>query len=98
MRRGRKPQYQKLRARIAEPRNRLAPIIPCQERTPLVPGDLFAIPYQPRTSAAADNFLIQLFQFAQASLPLESYHEPTSALQASKGQVARAPGGLIAAP
>jgi hypothetical protein len=100
MSRGRKPQYQKLRARIAEARNRLAPIIPCQKRSPLVPRDLFAIPYQPRARAAADNFLIQLFQNAQASLPLESYHEPTYTWKASKGHVARAPrrGEPIATP
>jgi hypothetical protein len=76
MSRRRKPHYQKLSMRIAKARNWLAPIIPRQERTPLVPRDLFAIPYEPRTGATADNFLIQLFQFAQASLPLQSYHEP----------------------
>ena len=76
MRCGRKPQNQKLRARIAKSRNRLAPVIPCQKRPALVPRDLFAIPYQPRAGAAADNFLIQFFQFAHAVVSLESYHEP----------------------
>jgi hypothetical protein len=86
MRRGRKSQYQKLRARIAEPWNRLAPIIPSEERASLVPRHLFAIPYQSRARATVNDFLIQLFQFAQASVPLESYHEPSQASQASNAR------------
>ncbi len=62
----RKPQNQKLGARIAETRNGLAPIIPSKERTALVPRDLFAIPYQSRTLAAENDFLIEFFQFSQA--------------------------------
>jgi hypothetical protein len=67
MRCGRKPQNQKLRARIAESWNRSSPIVPSEKRSALVPRDLFAIPYQPRASSAANNFLIQFFQVAHWS-------------------------------
>jgi hypothetical protein len=84
-----KAQNQKLRARIAKARNRLAPIIPSEKRTTLVSRDLFAIPYEPRTRAAVNDFLIELFQFVQAALPLKSYHEPGRASQASNEHVAK---------
>jgi hypothetical protein len=90
MRRGRESQNQKLGPRIAKSRNRLAPIIPCQERTALVLRNLFAIPYEARARAAADNFLIQFFQFAHAAVSLKSYHEPSQARQASKQHAVRA--------
>src|SRR5580704_2499957 len=89
MRGGRKPQNQELGTRIAEARNRLAPIIPRKERPPLVPCDLFAIPYESRARAAVNNFLIELFQFSQGAVPLQSYHEPSPARQASKECVAK---------
>jgi hypothetical protein len=100
MRRGRKSQYQKLRARIAKSRNRLSPIVPSQKRSALVARDLFAIPYQPRARAAADNFLIQFFQFAHAVVSLESYHEPGQAREASKQHAPRKlrPGPATIAP
>ena len=89
MRRRCQAQNQKLSARIAKARNRLAPIIPSQKRTPLVSRDLFAIPYESRTRATVNDFLIKLFQFAQAALPLKSYHEPGRASQASNEHVAK---------
>lgn len=58
MRRGCKSQNQKLRPRIAKSRKRLAPVIPSEKRSALVLRDLFAIPYQPRASAASNDFLV----------------------------------------
>jgi hypothetical protein len=87
---GRKTQNQKLGARISETRNRLAPVVPRKERTALVLRDPFAVPYETRARATADNFLIQFFQFAQAAVSLKSYHEPGRARQASKQRATRA--------
>jgi hypothetical protein len=87
---GRKTQNQKLGARIAEARNRLAPVVPREEGAALVPRDLFAVPYKSRARATVNDFPIQLFQFAQAAVSLKSYHEPSQARQASKQHAARA--------
>ena len=89
MRCGRKSENQKLSPRIAKSRNRLSPVIPSQKRPALVPSNLFAMPYEPRTRAAADNLLIQLFQFAHVQVSLKSYHEPCQAREASKRYDAR---------
>jgi len=62
MRRGRKPQDQQLRARIAKSRNRFAPIFPIAKRPPLFAPNFFAIFHQPRTLPALNDLLVQLFQ------------------------------------
>src|SRR6266851_9963899 len=59
MRRRCKSQDQQLRLRVAESRDRLAPVSPLAIRAPLFSRHFFAVAHQTRTLRASHNFLIQ---------------------------------------
>src|SRR5690348_16179839 len=48
------------RARVAEPGNRLAPIIPLDERTAFLARDGAAVVAQPSTASTPDDLLVKL--------------------------------------
>lgn len=62
---GRETQNQELRLRIAEARDRLAPVVPVHKRTAFLRRYLFAIADKPGTFSAAYDPLIQLVECLQ---------------------------------
>src|SRR5262245_31009171 len=70
MRARRQAQNQDARIGIAEPRHRLAPILPIQIRSPFFTGNLAAVVNEPWTTSAGNNIGIQLSKPGRHSLIL----------------------------
>lgn len=59
---GREAEDKQLGTRIAEAGNRLAPVIPAEERATFGASDAFTVANQARAFAAGDDFLVEQIQ------------------------------------